>query len=150
MDILQLGTGNDPIGGAVNHDLHKHAPHIDVAHDLNLIPWPWADESFDHIVARAVLEHLRVNLIESMNECWRILRPGGSIFVKLPHWQSDISYQDPTHYWFFSVRALDQFDPDTERGKKYAFYTPRKWRIVEGPELNNAGSSIIAKLEVRK
>lgn len=155
--ILQLGTGMDPIGNAVNHDLRKHSPHIDVAHDLNVLPWPWPDNSFDEIVARAVLEHLRINLIESFGECWRILRPCGTLFVKLPHWQHDVSWQDPTHYWMCSIRTLEVFDPDTERGKQYAFYTDRKWRFLPvaagekpGCKLNTAGSSVLAKLEVRK
>ena len=148
--ILQLGTGNDPIGNAVNHDRTKHRPEIDVVWDLNRLPWPWPDERFDHIVARAVLEHLAIDLVQSLNECWRILRPSGTLFVKLPYWDSDIAHQDPTHRWFFSLHSFDQFDPDTKRGREYAFYTPRKWRIVEAPQLNGSRSSIIAKLEVRK
>lgn len=148
--ILNLGAGNRIIGDAVNHDLIKHRPEIAVAHDLNILPWPWPDNSFDQIVARAVLEHLRINLVQSLDECWRILRPGGQIFLKLPYWQSDISHQDPTHYWFFSLRSLDQFDPDTPRGRDYDFYTPRKWKLLKPPELNKAESSIIATLEVRK
>ncbi len=150
MDILNLGAGNEIIGNAVNHDRTRHRSEIAVAWDLNNLPWPWPDNSFDQIVAKAVLEHLRLNLVESLNECWRLLRAGGQIFIKLPHWQSDISHQDPTHYWFFSVASLDQFDPDTKRGKIYAFYTERKWKILEPVVLNKAQSSIIAKLQVRK
>ena len=150
MRILQLGSGNDIIANAVNHDRIKHRPEIDIAHDLNLLPWPWPDSSFDHIVARAILEHLRIDLVESLNECWRILAPGGTIFIKLPYWNSEISHEDPTHHHFFALKSLDQFDPDKPRGQQYGFYTTRKWRILEGPELNKAHSSIIAKLEVRK
>lgn len=148
--ILNLGAGNKIIGDAVNHDLTKHRPEISMAHDLNEMPWPWPDNSFDLVVASSVLEHLRRNLVESLDECWRVLRPGGQIFLKLPHWRSDVSYQDPTHYWVFSTGSLDQFDPDTERGKQYSFYTPRKWRTLEPPQLNDSESSIIFSLAVRK
>jgi SAM-dependent methyltransferase len=148
--ILNLGAGNRPIGNAVNHDLTKHRPEIAVTWDLNTLPWPWADRSFELIVARAVLEHLRIDLVQSLNECWRLLRPGGQLFIKLPYWQSDVSHQDPTHRWFFSLHSLDQFDPETTRGRAYAFYTPRKWKIREAPQLNHSSSSIIATLEVRK
>lgn len=152
MKRLNLGCGNDPLLGIedVNHDLTKHRPEISVVWDLNRLPWPWEDHSFDFIVARSVFEHLQHDLVVSLNECWRILRPGGQLFIKLPHWQSEIAHQDPTHRWFFSVSSLDQFDPDTDRGKAYAFYTPRKWRILEPAVLNKAQSSILAKLEVRK
>jgi SAM-dependent methyltransferase len=149
MDLLILGCGNKPVAGAVNHDRIRHREEIDIAWDLNDLPWPWEDESFDRVHANAVLEHLRLNLVESLNECWRILRPGGTLYVKLPHWKHDTSYMDPTHYWQYSVRALDVFDPATEFGRRYAFYTDRKWRLVKGPMLNKARSSIVATLEKR-
>lgn len=149
MDKLNLGAGNKIMADAVNHDRIKHRPEIEVTHDLNDLLWPWPDNSFDFIVARAVLEHLRLNLVESLDECWRILRPGGHMFIKLPHWQSDVAYQDVTHYWQFSLHSLDQFDPDTQRGQDYGFYTERKWKIVK-LELNKARSSILGTIAVRK
>ena len=150
MDVLNLGAGNRPIEGAVNHDLRRHRREIDVIHDLSVLPWPWPDESFDLIVARAVFEHLRMTLLESVGECWRILRPGGELQLKLPYWQHENTYQDPTHYWRFGLHTCDIFDPDTEYGRAYDFYTERKWRIVKGPKLNNAGSSIHVLMQVRK
>ena len=155
MDILNLGCGNkfvEPRAGAtiVNHDRTRHRPEVDVIWDLNERPWPWADNSFDLLVACAVLEHLRLNLVESLAECWRILRPGGLLHLKLPYWQSDNSYMDPTHYWHFSLQSLDLFDPDTVFGVRYTFYTPHKWKIVERPRLNDAKTSFAAKLRVRK
>lgn len=150
MDILNLGCGHKPITGAVNHDVWKHRDYVDIACDLNEIPWPWEDETFDLVVAHSVFEHLVHDLVTTLNECWRILRPGGKLRLKLPHWNSDISHRDPTHRWFFSVGSLDQFDPDTRRGKEYDYYTDRKWRIVKRPALNNAQSSFRAVMEVRK
>ena len=150
MTILNLGAGNRIIGDAVNHDVCKHRPEISVVHDLNVLPWPWQDNSFDLIVARSVLEHLQIDLVKSLDECWRIMRPGGQLFLKLPYWNSDVSHWDPTHRWFFSLHSFDQFDPDTRRGKEYAFYTPRAWKIVKEAVLNHAQSSIIVTMEVRK
>lgn len=148
--ILNLGAGNDIMRNAVNHDLTPHRPEITVVWDLNTLPWPWPDSSFDLVVARAVLEHLRLTLVESLNECWRILRPRGVLFIKLPYWDSDVAHEDPTHRWFFSAKALDQFDPETKRGQQYSFYTPCKWKIVEPLALNKAGSSLLGRLQVRK
>ncbi len=150
MDILNLGAGNRLVEGAVQHDLTRHRPEIDVVWDLNDLPWPWADNSFDLIIACAVLEHLRINLLESVNECWRILRPGGVLYAKLPYWDSDNSYRDPTHYWRFSLGTCDIFDPTTKYGYDYAFYTDRKWRIVQPAKLNKAGSSFSIKMQVMK
>ena len=145
--ILNLGAGHKLIEGAVNHDLHKHSPRIDVAHDLNIFPWPWADESFDKVIALAVLEHLDVDLVTSLNECHRILRPGGTLGLKLPLWSAERAHDDPTHRWYFTVRSLEQFCPGTRRGKQYAFYTARKWRYVRKPTVNKGKTSFYATLE---
>lgn len=150
MRTLNIGAGNKLVEGAVNHDLTLHRPEINVAWDLNVLPWPWEDDSFDLVVACAVLEHLRINLIESVSECWRILAPGGQLHMKVPYWRHDNSFADPTHYWQFSPQTIDIFDPDTKYGHDYAFYFEHKWRIVRPPRLNASQSSIIALLEVRK
>ena len=150
MDVLNLGAGNEIMEGATNHDRTLHRSEIAVAHDLNELPWPWEDGSFDVIVARAVLEHLRITLVQSMDECWRILRPGGRIVLKVPYWKNESAYTDPTHYWRFSLQTPDLFDPETPYGRAYRFYGQRPWKIVKPARLNAAGSSIHVTLEVRK
>jgi SAM-dependent methyltransferase len=145
--VLNVGCGNRLVTGAVNHDRVKHRPEVDVVHDLNVRPWPWADASFDKVVALAVLEHLDIDLVASLDECHRILRPGGQLVVKLPMWDMERSYDDPTHRWFFTLGSLDQFCPETERGRQYGFYTPRKWKFVKRPQRNRAGTSLWATME---
>lgn len=157
--ILNLGAGNAPVGDAVNHDRVRHRHEIDVEWDLNKLPWPWPDDRFDHIIAKAVLEHLDCDLVASLGECWRILRPGGSIFLKLPL-QCHESYDDPTHRWFYTLHSLDQFDPETRRGKTYNYYAlpkrgepARLWKILSveyNKGVREASTSIIAKLRTRK
>ena len=154
--VLNLGCGHRPLPAkpgqeVANHHLTKHRPEIAVTHDLNDLPWPWDDNSFDYIEASAVLEHLRITLIESLGECWRILRPEGLLHLKVPYWQHDNAFADPTHYWHFSLRTFDYFDPDTKLGRQYGFYRgSRPWKIVKPTTLNRGGSSIIASLRVRK
>ena len=150
MKILNLGAGNRLIEGAVNHDLYEHRSEIDVAHDLNIFPWPWPDEAFDQIVALSVFEHLDVNLVVTLNECHRLLLPGGTLVLKLPLWSAEQAHDDPTHRWFFTIRSLHQFCPETKRGKQYAFYTPHKWRYVKRPKVNDAKTSFYVSLEVIK
>lgn len=145
--VLNIGCGRKPIAGAVNHDVRRHHDYVDVMHDLNDLPWPWEDNSFDKIAAIAVLEHLDIDLVASLNECHRILRPGGILVIKLPLWDAERSYDDPTHRWFCTLRSLDQFCPETQRGQDYDFYTDRKWRYVRPPRVNNAHTSLWATLE---
>ena len=47
--VLELGCGVRPTPGALHHDRIAHSPHVDIAHDLNELPWPWVDEAFELI-----------------------------------------------------------------------------------------------------
>src|SRR5688500_8953123 len=83
---LQLGCGVRPLAGAINHDRVAHAPHVDVdvAHDLDQLPWPWEDGQFSKIVALDVMEHLSLEIHAWLAELWRILEVGGTIELRLP------------------------------------------------------------------
>lgn len=148
MSILNLGAGNATRADAVNHDRVKHRPEISVAHDLNVRPWPWKDSTFDLVIAHSVLEHLALDLVESLDECWRILKPEGLLYVKGPYWKCDQAFSDPQHRWQWAPAVFDYFDPETESGKQYGYYTTRKWRIEEAAKLT--GTAIHITLRVRK
>ena len=143
---LNLGAGNKIDAEAINHDITKHRPEIDVAWDLNVFPWPWKDEEFDVINAWAVLEHLQADRLQIFNEMWRILQPGGLAAIKLPAWNSDEAHRDFTHYWYATPRSLDSLDPTTELGKAHNFYTPRKWKIERVKWCSAGKSSLYFRL----
>jgi hypothetical protein len=145
---LNLGCGNNIIGDAVNVDLRRHRPEIDEVWDLSVLPWPWDDESFDHIIAKAVFEHLKPTLLECIDECWRILTVGGLLELKLPYWAHEVSYNDPTHRYAVGLGIFDVLDPETKKGAYYEWYTPRKWKILRC-ELNPGGTCVIGLLEKR-
>jgi hypothetical protein len=63
--ILHLGCGTRPLAGAVNHD-KRPAAGVDVAHDLDVLPWPWADGAFSKVIALDVMEHLRADVAEGL------------------------------------------------------------------------------------
>jgi len=146
--ILNLGAGNRIVADAVNHDLWKHRQDIDIAHDLDILPWPWADDSFDEIQAYAVFEHLALSPIKALNECWRILRRGGKLIIKYPLWSSAVAHDDPSHHWWWSERAFEVFDPETKYGKDHPYYTPLKWKLQNSGVIK--GRNVKAILEPRK
>lgn len=130
---LNLGCGKnirDP-DVWINHDINHHDNAIMAVHDLNITPWPWEDNSFEEIAALSVFEHLRLTLIESLNECWRIICPQGVLALKYPLFTSPHIHDDPTHIWFWSDKVLEFVDPDYAYGKKCDYYTEFKWRILE-------------------
>jgi SAM-dependent methyltransferase len=154
-DVLNLGCGNKVLAAGpdqevVNHDRTAHRVEVSAVHDLNDLPWPWEDNAFDQVIACSVLEHLHISLLQSIDETWRVLRPGGRLMIKPPYWKAELSYDDPTHFWKCGLGILDMFDPSTRRGKQYSFYTPRKWKILSRPQLTKELTSLFATMEVIK
>ena len=127
---LNLGCGQDIRPGYVNHDWSRHRPDVEVAHDLEAFPWPWPDNSAEEIVLSDVLEHL-ADVVPVIDQCWRILTPAGFLHISVPHYQHENAWLDPTHRRPFHLDTFDYFDPETELGSKYCFYTDRKWCIQE-------------------
>jgi len=127
---LNLGCGLDIREGWINHDIIKHSKHI-TAWDLNDTPWPWGTSTIDVIDAISVFEHLKLTFIETLNECWRILKPTGAIHIKYPLNTSPFIREDPTHRWFWGIYVTDFVDPRTKYGKDVPFYTPFKWHILD-------------------
>ena len=125
--MLAAGMGEKP--GYVHHDREKLWPHIEVTHDLEVFPWPWEDDSWDYIEFSDCMEHLRSDATTIMDELWRILKPGGYVYIHTAEagsWQLNM---DPTHAQGFYMESFDYYDPETRHGKAYS-YTNRKWRVL--------------------
>lgn len=56
--------------------------------DLDYDTLPTIDDNFDGIIMNEVFEHLRVNLIFTMKEILRVLRPGGTLLLSTPNLRS--------------------------------------------------------------
>lgn len=138
---LNLGSGEEPMRDFVNVDVRADTG-ADVIHDLNVFPWPFADESFEQVTAQDVIEHLR-DPIRVMEEVWRVLTPGGLVTMRTPHCISENSWIDPTHVQHFHQNSFDYFDPGTELGKKYSYYTRRKFRILQKEILHDQSISLL-------
>lgn len=83
----------------------------DVVHDLNITPWPFADNEFDEIHAYEVLEHLgqqgdAKSFFAHFSEIWRILKPGGQLYASCPMWDSPWAWGDPSHRRVITKHSL--------------------------------------------
>jgi len=101
--LLNLGCGEKILDGYVNVDNWGNP---DVRADLNSFPYPWDDNSVDGVVMYHVLEHIP-NWWECVQECARIIKPGGSLVVHVPDESSSsaLTYRD--HHHVFDVRSFD-------------------------------------------
>lgn len=119
---LELGSGKAPAPGFVHHDRVRHSPWIDVVHDLDRLPWPWADASCEEILGLDVFEHLHLMPADWLRECYRILAPGGQLRLRVPIFGSPWHLIDPTHVRGFHPLNFDYFIRGRELYQKYGHY----------------------------
>ena len=125
--VLHLGCGIHKIPDAVGIDRIAF-PVVDVVHDLEQFPWPFADNSFDVIVAHAVLEHVP-DVVRTMEEIHRVGSSGGRFICSVPYFRSVDSANDPTHAHQFTAASMDYFLGDNNARAQYC-YTPRRFNKV--------------------
>ena len=135
---LNVGCGSDirPADqGWTNMDIFP-LPGVEVAHDALRFPWPFKDGSFDMVLARHIIEHIphflgrtphKDGFLLFMEECHRILKPGGELEIVTPHPRSTNTIADPTHTRVVHRNNFACFDPDLD----YAFrhYTTARFRL---------------------
>src|SRR3989344_7552220 len=107
---LNLGCGNDIKQGWVNLDSDK-LPGVDVVRNIEELPLPFGDGEFDEILANDILEH--VEYIPVLKDLHRVLKPGGKLKARVPHFTSKNNFADPTHKKMFSVVTFDFFVKNT-------------------------------------
>ena len=110
MSTLILGCGSHVNTKEKDHiycDLRPYQ-NVDVVHDLDVYPWPFEDNSILNISAVHLVEHLKNGLLPFMDECWRILMPGGALYIETPcaGMDPDLEFADPTHVRCYRPHTL--------------------------------------------
>jgi len=111
--LLDLGGRLNAWPGFTTVDLLD----TDVITDLNG-PWSFEDNSVGVIRASHVFEHL-IDPVHTMNEAYRVLAPGGWIFIDVPSTDGRGAFQDPTHKSFWNSNSFWYYTD-----KQYAKYIP--------------------------
>jgi len=93
--------GHETWANLVTLDINlDHSP--DVLWDLNNVPLPFEDNSFDEIHAYEVLEHCGHQgdyrfFFSQFSDFWRILKPDGVLIGTCPFYTSVWAWGDPSH-----------------------------------------------------
>lgn len=124
--ILEIGAGRDrSVPGAITVD-RVAATNPDVVHNLDVTPWPFADNSFDMVRCKDVIEHVG-DAVATMQEIYRVLAPGGHVEISTPHYSCSNSWTDPTHTRHLGYFSFDYFTGENE----WDFYSGVKFRYVQ-------------------
>jgi hypothetical protein len=100
---LNLGCGHNKLPGYINVDSAIEC-RPDLLCNLDLIPWPWPNNSVSEIVLFHALEHMGATtngFLAIMREIYRVCQPDAIVKITVPHPRHDNFLNDPTH-----VRAI--------------------------------------------
>lgn len=123
---LDFGCGPHPREGFAGVDRLPFDGKVTHVVDLRKTPWPWADGSVGEAHASHFVEHLTaLERVAFVNELYRVLVPGGTCQIIVPHWASCRAYGDPTHQW----PPVSEF---------WFYYLNREWRTVNAPHSDAA------------
>jgi len=109
---LNLGCGFKKFDGFVNVDKSTFID-ADEHVDLSVLPWPWKDDEYSHIVAKDILEHLGEtgrDFIDVIKELYRVSENGAIWEIQTPHWRCDTALDDPTHKRLITVAMFNLFN----------------------------------------
>jgi hypothetical protein len=143
--VLNLGCGRKHLPEAINVD-RTSLTNPDVVHDLDLRPWPFADNHFRRVYAYDVIEHL-LDVVATMEEVHRICCDGAAVEITVPHFSSANAFTDPTHRHFFSRFSFDYFDGSHQFG----FYSASRFRVVRSNVIftTSAVNRVVSRLANR-
>lgn len=128
--LLDIGCGRNKHEGCIGID-HFAYEGVDVISNLNDLPWPFDDNTFDEVYAHSILEHLD-NFIRTMEEIHRVSKPGALVHIIVPYYRFVNAYS-PAHRTFFTeytFRFLTEELPSEIHDMTKARFKLRKDRYI--------------------
>jgi SAM-dependent methyltransferase len=150
--VLNLGCGlvQFKIPNVINIDAYESCK-PDIVQDLNKMPLPFKDKTFDIVIANHIFEHLE-NWWECFEECARVVKVGGMIEIWVPGdgSSSQLGYRDHVKiinaYSFFGIGDLQRPGSNAWASNQLAKHTSKlnavtrkvtpikKWWLRHSPE----------------
>ncbi len=122
MRVLDVGCGRNKRPGAIGVDYNADTA-ADALADINGGRLPFRDSVFDRVELIHVIEHVE-NVVQTIEELHRVLKPGGVLRMETPHYTDFSSFCDPTHRWHLNSFSFRYF---TEEGG-FSYYSRSRMR----------------------
>lgn len=114
--------------------------------DVAASPFPFADESFDAVMASHVIEHL-IDARPVLDEAFRVLKPKGLLYLECP---SDRSVRLPSMpFKFEEARSLNFYDDPTHVGRPHTPQSLHRLLRMYGAEVIEARYLVLAHVRIR-
>jgi len=121
---LDIGCGDNKAPGAIGVDVSV-TPVVEVLGTANALPF--RESSADIIYLSHVLEHVD-SLVATIEEIWRVAKPGAFIHVWSPHFSCGLYvWSDPTHRRAFASTVFDYFDSAVP----LAYYSHARFQVLK-------------------
>jgi predicted SAM-dependent methyltransferase len=117
---LDLACGQNRVEGYFGIDIAA-GENVDAVIDLEVYPWPIETDSAEDIVCNHYIEHV-TDLMQFMNEIYRILKPGGKVKFVAPYYTSIRCWQDPTHKHAISEATFLYYNKEWRTNNKLDHY----------------------------
>jgi len=116
--MVNLGSCDQILRDFINVDLvpGKGVLQADLRFD-----WPFNTSSVDFVRAYDIIEHLP-DKIFTMNELWRVLKPGCQAEIAVPTTNGPGAFQDPTHVSFWNLRSFLYYMEGSPYRERFARY----------------------------
>lgn len=109
---LNMGCGHKKLLDCWNVDSDSSC-NPDQVLDFEKCPWPFANDTFDHIIAENILEHLGQTpkcFIDILKEMYRVSVDQAKWEILFPHHRSDLFFDDVTHVRQLTGKSFVLFD----------------------------------------
>lgn len=115
-------------------------------HTAGMLPFP--DESIESIISHHMMEHIGGGFLHLMDECFRVLVPGGVLRIVAPLFPSSSAVADPDHKRYFMEETFKTFE-GTSGGEHWhdSFSVPYTNCRFDIPDDHGANPDITPRIE---
>jgi len=103
---VDIGCGSRKVEGAIGID-GIYQPGVNIVCDFEK-SIPLKTNSVDILHTSHLLEHIQ-NLVQLMEEAYRVCKPGGQVYITVPYFTSRGAFRDPTNVRYLSEETFMYF-----------------------------------------